>query len=104
MELKSKEINGLISSTKFKKTGGFLSLLASLAASLLPTLLGKGSSKSEINTAKDVFLSVALQKGKKGPTGSRSNDSKVWQLFGLPGNKVPMLGDIPYSTVCFKKL
>ena len=61
MELTPKEINGLISSTKFKKTGGFLSLLASLAASLLPTLLGGGLSKSEINTAKDVILSTASQ-------------------------------------------
>ena len=79
VELTPNEINGLISSTNSKKTGGFLSLLASLAASLLPTLLGEGLSKSEINTAKDVILSVALQKGKKGPTASRSSDSKVWQ-------------------------
>ena len=67
LELTPNEINGLISSTKSKKTGGFSSLLASLAASLLPTLLGSGLSKSEINTAKDVILSVASQKGKKWP-------------------------------------
>jgi hypothetical protein len=61
VELTPNEINGLISSTKYKKTGGFLSLLASLAASLLPTLSGSGLSKSEINNAKDVILSVASQ-------------------------------------------
>ena len=64
VQLTPNKINGLISSTKSKKTGGFLSLLASLAASLLPTPLGSGLSKSEINTAKDVILSVALQKEK----------------------------------------
>ena len=72
MELTPKEINGLISSTKFKKTGGFLSLLASLAASLLPTLLGGGLSKSEINTAQDVIF-------KKGSRMSKPNASKVRQ-------------------------
>ena len=70
VELTPEEINLFLSTANRKgnkKTGGFLPLLASLAASLLPTLLGSGLTRSEINTAKDVILSTASQGAKKRP-------------------------------------
>ena len=97
----------LISSTKSKTTGGFLSLLAFLAASLLPTFLGSGLSKSEINTAKDAILSTASQglrkKGSKRleQMTQRYGSGLLGKLLGLPGNKVPVLGDIPFLNVPF---
>ena len=107
VELTPDEINGLISTTRSKKTGGFLPLLASLAASLLPTLLGNGLSKSDVNTAKDVILSVASQKGEKkaqqrlDQMTQKYGSGLLGKLFGLPGNKVPVLGDIPLLNVLF---
>ena len=103
VELTPNDINGLMT----KKTGGFLSLLASLAAGLLPTLLGNGLSKSKVATAKDIIHAVSSQKGKKKAQEKlnlmteKYGKGLLGKLFNLPGNKVPVLGDIPLLNVLF---
>ena len=105
VELTPEEINSMLSGNK--KTGGFLPVLASLAASLLPTLLGSSLSQSEINKAKDVILSTSSQGSKKKAQErldqmTRKYGSRLLgKLFGLPGNKVLVLGDIPLLNVLF---
>lgn len=106
VELTPNEINGLMGTTK-KTTGGFLGVLASLAASLLPALLGSGLSRAEVATAKDVITSVGTQKGKKKAQEKLDQMTKKYgsgllgKLFKLPGGKVPLLGDIPLLNILF---
>ena len=83
-------------------------MLASLAASLLPTLLGNGLSTSEIAIAKNVMTRVASQKSKKNAQAELekiarkySGSGLLGKLFGLPENKIPVLGDIPLLNVLF---
>lgn len=61
VELTPCEINGLIE----KKKGGFLPMLASIAASLLPVLLGSGLSRSETSNAKNIIARVSRQMSNK---------------------------------------
>lgn len=100
-----KDINSFMMGDK--KTGGFLPILASLAASLLPTLLGSGLSKSDVDTARNIMLSTATQGSK---TKAQQNLNRITEkygsglfgkLFGLPGGKVPVLGDIPLLNILF---
>lgn len=103
IELTPQDINGLL----HKKEGGFLGMLASLAASLLPTLLGNGLSRDEVNKAKEIIGSVAHEKSKKKAQerldmiAKKYGSGLLGKLFGLPGGKVPVLGDIPLLNVLF---
>ena len=103
IELTPCEINGLIK----KKNGGFLPILASIAASLLPTLLGNGLSRPQINDAKNIITRVGRQTSKKkaqaelDKIAQKYGSGLLGKLFGLPGNKVPVLGDIPLLNVLF---
>lgn len=55
------EINGLIE----YKDGGLLPVLASIAAFILPMMLGNGLTRFEIFTAKDVITTVGRLMSKK---------------------------------------
>ena len=104
LTLTPEEVNALHD----KKDGGFLGVLASLAASLLPTLLGNGLSSTEMTTAKDIIKRVGRhQLNKKNAQqeldliAQKYGSGLLGKLFGLPGNKVPVLGDIPLLNVLF---
>ena len=105
VELTPEDINSMLSGSK--NTGGFLPVLASLAASLLPPLLGSGLSSRDMDSAKDIILSTATQKSKTKAQQNLDRMTKNYgsgllgKLFGLPQGKVPVLRDIPLLNVLF---
>jgi len=103
IELTPEDVNAIFN----KKQGGFLSLLASLAAGLLPSILGSGLSRKEMEAAKKLIFDVAKQGNKKKAQTKleqlalKHGSGLLGKLFKLPNGKVPVLGDIPLLNVLF---
>ena len=103
IELTPSEVNSLLE----PKEGGFLPILASLAAGLLPTLLGSGLSSDEIKKAKKIILKPAMETDEKKAQQKleelteKYGQGLLGKLFKLPGNKIPVLGDIPILNMLF---
>lgn len=103
IELTPCEVNSMLE----PKEGGFLPILASLAAGLLPTLLGSGLSSDEVDKAKKIITKVGMEGGKKkaqeklNQVTAKYGKGLLGKLFKLPGGKIPVLGDIPILNMLF---